>query len=214
MALTGFDPDLVNGSINAVKRAYENLIKALGDDMQNQFIGGMSDKWACNQAQKFFNEAFKPAIDSLINNSNQIFESVVNAMNSAGQAWAQQTESSYSPQQFSMISKSMDTSSVMENIGGVRGIDFAAASTVASKLPTIAESAKQALTSAQQAVQNCGFIGGNQASNLINSLGIIKNKIDQATQEITSQTKSAIDSTIETYTDTEGKVSEAFAAEG
>ena len=55
MALTGFDPSVVNSSINAVKSSYDSLIRALGDDMQNQFIGGMADKWACNQAQTFFN---------------------------------------------------------------------------------------------------------------------------------------------------------------
>ena len=33
MALTGFNPDVVNSSINSVKAAYENLIQALGNDM-------------------------------------------------------------------------------------------------------------------------------------------------------------------------------------
>lgn len=212
MALTGFDPDLVNRSISSVKKAYEDLIKALGDDMQNQFIVGMSDKWACNQAQKFFNEAFKPAIDNLINGANKTFESVVAAMNSAAQAWAQQTESSYSPQSFTVILKAMDTSMIMENIGGVRGIDLATSSSIVAKLSVIAEAAKNALTAAQQAVQNCGFIGGNQEANLVNSLGIIKTNIDNATQEVTTQTKDAIQNTIEVYSDTEGKVSQAFAS--
>ena len=54
MAMTGFNPDEVNSSINSVKSAYEALIRALGDDMQNQFVGGMADKWACRNAQSFF----------------------------------------------------------------------------------------------------------------------------------------------------------------
>lgn len=213
MALTGFDPEVVNSSINNVKNAYENLIKAIGDDMQRDFIGGMSDKWACNHAQTFFNDAFKPTIDGLIQSSNTIFESIVNSMNSAGQAWASQTDSSYSTQNFSAISKTMDTSVIRENIGGVRGIDLASTEPVAAKLPVIAESAKNALTNAQQAVQECGFIGGNQASNLINSLGMIKNKIDSAIQEITTASKNAIETTLQNYSNTEGKVSQAFAGE-
>ena len=64
MAMTGFNPDEVNSSINSVKSAYEALIRALGDDMQNQFVGGMADKWACRNAQSFFNDAFKPSVDS------------------------------------------------------------------------------------------------------------------------------------------------------
>ena len=213
MALTGFNPEVVNSSINNVKNAYENLIKAIGDDMQRDFIGGMSDKWACNQAQTFFNDAFKPTIDGLIQSSNTIFESIVNSMNSAGQAWASQTDSSYSTQSFSVISKAMDTSVIRENIGGVRGIDLASTEPVAAKLPVIAEAAKNALTNAQQAVQECGFMGGNQASNLINSLGVVKNKIDSAIQEITTASKNAIETTLQSYSNTEGKVSQAFAGE-
>lgn len=211
MALTGFDPELVNQSINSVKSAYNELIKALGDDMQNQFIGGMADKWACNQAQAFFNNAFKPSIDSLITSSNNIFESVVSSMNSAGQGWAAQTDSQYSVQSFSPISKTMDTSIILENINGVRGIDLAEANTIAAKLPMIAENAKQALTKAQQAVENCGFIGGNQSSNLVNSLMTIKNKIDSLVQEIVTESKNAIDKTVQSYSNTEGKISQAFA---
>ena len=77
------NPNLVNQSINSVQRAYENLIQALGDDMQTKFIGGMQDKWACNDAQQFFNNNFKPSIDSLLSESTRIFESVVITMGQA-----------------------------------------------------------------------------------------------------------------------------------
>ena len=50
-------------------------------------------------------------------------------------------------------------------------------------------------------------------SNLINSLGIIKNKIDSAIQEITTASKNAIETTLQNYSNTEGKVSQAFAGE-
>ena len=212
MAMTGFNPDEVNSSINSVKSAYEALIRALGDDMQNQFVGGMADKWACRNAQSFFNDAFKPSVDSLISSSNQIFESIGSAMNAAGQAWAEQTDANYSPVSFSVINKTMDTSVIQENIGGVRGIDLDTATGVVAKLPTIAESAKNALTQAQQAVQSCGFIGGGQAESLVNALGVVKSKIDAATGEISNETKSYMDQTIAEYSNTEGKVSEAFSA--
>ncbi len=214
MAMTGFDPSIVNSSIGSVKSAYQDLITALGDEMQNQFVAGMADKWACNQAQRFFTNHFKPSIDSLISGSNKIFESVVSTMNAAGQNWANQTESSYSPQSFSMINKNIDASVIRENVGGVRGIDLDAANAVAAKLPSIAEHAKSALTQAQNAVQNSGFVGGNQQANLVNSLGLIKNNIDSATEELTSLTKSAIDETIAAYSDTEGTISGMFNAEG
>lgn len=214
MALTGFDPSVVQSSINAVINAYNELMQALGNDMQTQFIVGMSDKWACNEAINFFNQSFKPSIDSLITSSDSTFESVVNSMNSAGRAWAEDTKSSYNPVSFSPRNIKMDTGSIVENIGGVRGIDLANAGTIAAKLPQIASSASSALSNAQVAVQNCGFIGGNQASNLINSLGTIKTKISQATNELTDATKSAIDATVANYGDLEGRVSQAFSTQG
>ena len=212
MALTGFNPDEVTSSLNSVKNAYEELIKALGDDMQREFVGGMADKWACKQAQEFFSTAFKPAIDSLITSSNKIFESVVESMNTAAQGWAADTGYQYAKVAFSVQNKTIDVGNIQENIGGVRGIDLQSASTVAGKLSTIASSANQALSKAQSAVQNCGFIGGNQAPNLIASLGTIKTKISQAAEELTNQTKEAINQTVQAYTDTEGKVSQAFSA--
>ena len=67
---TGFNPDEVTASINAVKGAYSNLIDALGNQMQTQFVDGMSSQWACTQAQEFYRDAFKPVIDQLITDSN------------------------------------------------------------------------------------------------------------------------------------------------
>lgn len=214
MAMIGFDPSIVNQSIGSVKSAYESLMDALCTRMQNDFIGGMQDKWCCKQAQDFFNNAFKPSVDQLITSSNQTFESVVSSMNSAAQAWASQTDSSYTPQGFDARTKMMDTGGILENIGGVRGIDKDNATSVASKLISIANDAKSALTSAQNAVQSCGFIGGNQASNLINSLGIIKTNIDNATTQITTDTEDAINQTVESYSDTEGRISQAFQIQG
>ncbi len=212
-SLTGFDPDVVYASINRVKSAYEHLLRAIGDDMQTQFIGGMSDKWACNQAQGFFNDAFKPAIDGIIQGSNVTFESVVNSMNSAARRWASNTESSYSSVSFSTINKTMDTSGILENIGGVRGIDLENTDSVVAKLPEIAEDAKSALTEAKQAVVSCGFLdyGNVQADNLANSLEQIKNRIDNVVQDITNESKTAINNTLTQYGNTKGAVAEAFS---
>ena len=213
-SMIGFDPSIVNQSIASVKNAYESLIDAICTRMQNDFVGGMQDKWCCKQAQDFFNNIFKPAVDQLINSSNQTFESVVSSMNSAAQAWAENTDSSYTSQSFEARTTMIDTGGILENISGIRGIDKDNAATVASKLVSIASDAKAALTNAQSAVQNCGFIGGNQASNLINSVGIIKTNIDNATTQITTDTENAINETISNYSDTEGRISQAFQIQG
>lgn len=210
MALTGFDPQLVSTSINKVINAYNDLINQIGDAMQKDFVNGMADKWACNQAQTFFNTAFKPTVDDLIRQTNLTFESVVDSMNSAANAWAQSTDSSYISVPFSVRNITMNTDNIMENINGVRGIDFQLASSVSSKLLVINGNSKEALNEAKNAVQGCGFIGGNQEEYLLQSLETIKTNIDNATTTITDQSKKAIDDTLTTYTDVEGKVSQAF----
>lgn len=209
MALTGFDPDLVSTSIDKVISAYEELMKALGDDMQTQFVNGMQDKWACNDAQTFF-QNFKEADEELITKSNNTFESVVNSMNSAAQAWAESTGSNWGGKSFTRNDKKIDITGIQENIGGVRGVD-PEATTVSAKLPTIATSAESALTNAQSAVSNCGFVGGNQEAELINSLGEIKNAISKTSSEISEACKKAIDETAQKYQDLGVKVSDAFA---
>ena len=211
MAMTGFDPEVVNQALRNVKSAYESLIEVIGDRMQNEFVVGMQDKWACTQAQNFFENNFKPAIDSIIKSSNSTFESVVASMNSAGQAWASQTESSYSPQSFTPLSKTIDAGVIMENIGGVRGVDKDAAQSIADKLPGLSEAARTALTDAQTAVQNSGFIGGSQQENLVDSLGQIKTAIYGIIDKVTGETESAIRDTVQAYGDLGGKVAEAFA---
>lgn len=210
---TGFDPSAVNATIKKVNDAYGKLIHVLGDQVQNRFVGGMQDKWACNQAQQFFNESFKPAMDSLITSSTSTFNNVVDSINSAASAWAERTKSQYSKKAFSPINKKINTSVIRENINGVRGIDLQNASTVAAELIKISSEASQALSEAQAAVRGCGFIGGNQEANLVGSLEKIKNNIDKLTQEATGQTKKAIESTIAEYSDLEGKVSQAFSGQ-
>lgn len=213
MALTGYDPNVVNSSINAVINSYNELMSQLKDGIQTKFVNGMSDKWACVNAVNFFNEGFKPTMDELLTSTDSIFESVVSSMNSAGSAWANDTGSQYSTVSFSVQGAKMDVSNIVENIGGVRGIDLQQSSAVINTLPTIASQAESALEQAKNAVQNCGFIGGDQAANLISSLGMIKTKINTAVTDITNEVKSAMDQTVNTYQDTEGRISQAFQAE-
>lgn len=212
MALTGFDPELVTASINKVQNAYNELLAAIGTDMQNQFVNGMQDKWACNDAQTFFN-SFKATIDSLITNSNNTFESVVNSMNSAAKAWAEQTGTTWSGKQFSRNDLKMDITGIKENIGGVRGVDLQATE-ISGKLPTIAEAAGRALDNSKAAVSNCGFIGGTSETDLINSLERIKTSINEAVTQISNDCQKAIENTTKNYSTLEVNVSAAFSGSG
>lgn len=208
--MTGFDPMLVTNSINSVNNAYNELMRALINDIQNKFVNPMSMYWACNSAQKFFTEALEPSIASQANGVNTIFESVVNSMNDAARAWASQTETTYSPVNFNANMTKIDVSGVQENINGVRGIDKANATTTVGALSAVESSINSALDNAKNAVSNCGFVGDSQAESLIGSLERIKTNVAATTKELTSAVNSAIENTVASYGDTAGKVSEAF----
>ena len=210
MALTGFDPQLVYSSISRVQSAYDQLMRALLSDTQSKFINPMGDAWACNEAMKFF-EAAQTAFNSQIQGSTQVFQSVVDAMNSAARSWATRTETEYSERSFSANNGTVDVSCIKENIGGVRGIDESVATSAVSQLSVIKSAADSALDQAVSAVSNCGFIGGGQESNLVSSLNKIKSNISSSFGELTGSAKTAMDSTIQTYGTIESNVSNAFA---
>ena len=176
MALTGFNPELVNQSVNGVKNAYDGLISQIGDRVQVEFVNGLADKWACREAQDFFNIRFKSVIDDLIRKINSTFQSVIETMNFAAQKWAMTTGAQYMNVPFNPRMVTLDTSGIMENINGVRGIDFNAASSVLNSLQVISSSISEYLQSAITAVNNSGFIGGSQEEQLIGSLTGIKTK--------------------------------------
>ena len=173
----------------------------------------MSDKWACNNAKKFFSDTFKPAIDSLIEDVNKIYDSVITSMNSAAQKWAETTKTSWSKVSFETIAKTMDVSSIQENINGVRGIDVQQAQNVANKLTNVKEKTNDALSKARNAVNNCGFVGDNMASSLQESLTTIKQNVSSTMEKMMEETKKAIEQTVTDYSDTAGQVSRAFRGE-
>lgn len=209
--MTGFDPTLVNSSINSVMAAYNDLMRALINDTQSKFVNPMAMYWACTNAQKFFTEALEPAISSQSNGINTIFQSVVDSMNDAARAWATQTETSYSPVTFTPNTSKVDVTGIRENINGVRGIDKTNASTTVSTLTTIKASIDTALDKAKQAVANCGFVGDGQADSLIGSLNRIQTNISNSIAEMTEAVNTAIESTVSVYGDTAGKVATAFS---
>ena len=161
--------------------------------------------------KKFFGE-FKTIIDSIITNSNITFESVVESMNSAARLWAERTETSWGGKSFNKIEQKINVECIQENIANERGIDTTA-TTVSAKLPEIAASAEQALTAAQKAVSECGFIDVTESGNLQQSLEEIKTSITNATTDLTDSCKNAIDSTVEQYTEVSNRIATAFAGQ-
>ncbi len=211
MALTGFDPTIVNTSVSGVVSAYNNLCTALNTEMQSKFFEGMADKWACKYAQDFFSNA-KTKIDALINAANITFQSIVDSMNSAGSAWANDTGASFSPMSFTTNASTIDSSCIQENIAGVRGIDLQSAdSTATSSLGTVVSNSDSALSEAKSAVASCGFIGGSQQQNLTTSLNTIQTNIHSVMDDLSTSFKADISQTVTQYGDTEGKVSSAFS---
>lgn len=210
MALTGFDPGVVNSSINQVNAAYRDLMQALVTSTQSKFIDPMGNQWACKEAQTWF-QSFTEVINELANGCTQTFESVVNTMNEAGQAWAQTTGGTeYSSISFNPAMIKCNADSIKENIGGVRGVDKENANQTVSSLSAVTQSCNSALSSAKSAVSSCGFMGGNQAESLISALNQIGQNISEAVGETSSAAKTAISNTVTAYGDQATNIANAF----
>ena len=209
--MTGFNPEEVNQTLSGINAAYSELIRAIGTDMQSKFVGGMAQKWACNQAIEFFRDAFQPTCETLISDTNVIFQSVVDSVNSAASSWAASTGTTYNNSSFTPNNFKYDISVVRENIGGVRGIDKAEAQSVVNGLQSIKAAADTALAKAKTAVtSHSAFIGDGQAETLSQALDKIKNNVNNALTEVVAAVDKAIQATIASYEDTAGRVSQAF----
>ena len=216
--IVGFDPDKVNESMQKVENAYKDLKHAMKYDMQKNFVDEMGKYWACNQAQKYFRDILKPDVDEINDNSQKTFESVLDSMNSAAQSWARATDTSV-PIRMSNLGTRMgervgiDTSVIRENFNGVRGVDEANALNTIPQLEIIKANADRALASAQTAVNDCGFVGRNQADKLIESLGVIRNNISGAIDTLITSAKAAINDTVEAYGRLAEDVDKSFSIE-
>lgn len=215
--LTGFNPGVVQTSINGVKSAYNNLIEQIGTRMQNEFINGMAEMWACDEAVDFFNNVVKDNIDRLIPAVNATFESIVRVMDDQARIWAGETGNSsvYVSTQFEQNPKtSVDVTNIKNATAtGERGIDVDNYGEVVNKLPNIYEEAKNAAQAAQQAVSDCGFLGGDQATTLYNSLERVKNSIDSAISTITQLLQTNINNTVSRYGALQTQASSRFQVE-
>jgi len=204
-----YDVDQIRASIDRINNAYEAYITAMGDNMQTNFVNEMGMIWACNYAQRFF-EAFRVDIDSRNAGAWEIFNEVVQKMNEGSIEWANTTESTPATFPFQGRTKNIDTSVILENIGGVRGIDKASTPTVVGQLRVIANKADAALSAAVNAVHQCGFIGGGQEGELVAKLESIKNNINNIITEYNATVNGKVDETVTAFGDTAGRIRSNF----
>ena len=214
MAMTsGFNSELVRTSISKVVNSSNDLMKSLKEEMGSKFISPMGDAWACKEAVDFF-ASLKETLDDLIKKSDSVFQSVVDTMNQGAKNWAISTgnEGVFSPVSYHNYAGRTDVGMIKENIGGERGINKGAADSATATLASIKASCDKALTSASQAVDSCGFIGGSQAENLKTSLNEIKTNISNSFDEYVNSTKKGIDETITKYGNIETTNAGTFVA--
>lgn len=207
---TGFKPEVVNESIDGVKKAYESLMTTIGDDMQNQFVAGMAECWACNEAIDWFTK-LQELYNPILSDAAQNVYAVMARMKTAGEGWAEQTGTTYSAPSISKIEKEMDIGSIQENIDGVRGIIEEEAKSTANKLPNILSEALGFLNNILSAISDCGFLGRDQATELNNLVSDVKSALEKAYENIMQSADKAINDTAEAYGNVGRDVSDVFS---
>lgn len=209
MAITGFNPSNVSSAIDSVSSAYANIMTALTEKNEKSFVIPMSYVWGSPQAKKFFSD-YQNAITSMCSEVTTVFRSVVDAMSSAASALATIAGASWGTKELSAVTRTLDTSSIKEEINGVVGIDQTQAISVAGQLDSILQAVSEGLQEAKSAVNNSGFVGGEMQSSLISSLGKIESNISDSFSSLKQQAHDAIQETADTYTTTATNVSSSF----
>ena len=212
ISIIGFNPDLLRNSIREVQIAYNNFMVQISTNIQNNFVNELALYWGDNQAQMFF-VSFKNSIESLINESNTVFQSVFDSMNDAGRVWTstKSPDTIWNEIPFERINPIIDISLIKNKIDGLISMDTNTVVNVTnSSLNAISLEAIKALEEAQRAVQNCGFVGGNSADNLCVSLGKIKTRVGELVQNIIESSKRSIEASASDYINIEAQVSDAF----
>lgn len=212
VSIIGFNPNLLIKSIKEVQIAYNNFMVQISTNVQNNFVNELALYWGDNQAQMFF-ATFKESIESLINESNTVFQSVFDSMNDAGKVWTsnKSPDSIWTEIPFERINPTIDISQIKSNIDGLISMDTKTVVNVTnSSLNTISLEAIRALEEAQKAVQDCGFVGGTSGDNLCISLGKIKTRVGELVQSLIEKSKRAIEASANDYINIESQVSDAF----
>ena len=210
MAITGYDETQVVAAIASINTSYDSLINALITKNQQEFVSKMGSIWGCEQAKNFF-AAYKTDIDELASKITTTYESVVNAMNGAAQTLSNMAGSTWSTKTFSSRSDTLDTSVILDNIGGVKGIDIEEAESTLEVLDSIASSVESALEIATTAVTTSGFVGRNMQEQLEGSLSKIKDAISSKFSEEKVAVSNAIKETVDMYSTGTSNISSNFA---
>ena len=216
MALTGFNPGQINASISSIDAAYTILANALSNGSGQQLVSQMQDKWVCQEAIDFFT-LYKSSLDNMLNDITEVFLSVVSVMNNAAINWAERTGNAGAYSQRNLVPREerVQIDAIQENINDTRGIDMESAeSTFNSALTQVFDSLNRGTTTALNAVDSCGFIGGSQQENLIGLLTQIKNKIENTFSVLQESFNHAMRTTLLNYGALESSISNSFSGNG
>lgn len=209
---TGTHNDTIGNKLNQIQASYESLMQALHDKTQTEFIDQMAEEWACRYAQEFFTSTVRPVFNRMLAMSYKTYENIVETIDSWATNWASQTGSDWAKVSFNGELKEVNVDNVKENINGIRGIKEAEANQTAESLVRIESDVNAAVSDAESAVHECGFLdpSGNMESSLIASLTKIKSDYEQAIAEIRESFKSYVSKTTEDYATLASKNAEAF----
>ena len=217
MALTGIKAEEVNASLRSIQNSYNELMRALVTDMNNQFVNEIANLWVCKEAVDFFNGDYTTTCNSMKKAVNETFRSIFDAMNGAAATYAANdgtSGGSYTRVEFSEDTANVNVGTIKENEGGLRGADVEGIkSTTESKLGTILGTIQGALSKTETSVETSGFYDAesSQANALRTSISTIKNSIEKNFEQIKEALVEQANATSQKFGDIKSKIaSETF----
>lgn len=210
----GADTSQARLLLNQIQTRYDLLYKLLKTQVEGDFIEPMSNYWYAPNAKDFFQQQFKPKMESLINKLNSSFNAIYRSIDDGLSATMSSFAGAWSASELNRQNASLDVSSIQDKKGTEIKCDTKEASALVDKLnTTIPSSASSACNELVSFAQGSGaFVNELQMSEIVKALQNLKNTIETEIQNLTSSAKANIDATTAQITTTGNQVKQQFGS--
>lgn len=199
MAKGYFNPQTVRTTVDSLKDTYYGVLGAVVENTQNNFINKIAVVWHGGDVVDIMSR-FVVNINAKIwktNGFEEVLSSAVRSVNSAGEAWAHESQVSYEGISFTSFSSDykLNTDYIKEKKeDGTSGMDIDGVSERLYVLDEVVETVKSKMDSAVNAVSTSGFLEdyGIEAE-LVSSLTSMKNEIVTSFNTLIEDIKSIIE---------------------
>ena len=192
----GLNGQEASRSLNEIEKSYRQIVKNF-NSIQGGIVNKIGTCWYGRDAIEFTRDKFKPAVESIGQEVQRVFQSVNDTITQNAKNFeAKHHTGVFSPVTHVPENISIDASVVLENHNGFIGLENIKQLEESRQywLQMLREQ-EMLLDNMKNAAARSGFYGESQQEKLNQSIHKIKTSIDEVTKELQSATQNKIEET-------------------